>query len=366
MNNIDYSGLREQYKLHKNEINKNIQKVLDHGSYIMGPEINELEEFLADFVGVKHCITVSSGTEALLISLMALGVAPGDEVITSSFSFISAAEAIALLQAKPILVDINLETANIDEGKIEAVISRKTKAIIPVSLYGQPSNMQAINEIAKKHNLKVIEDAAQSFGAEYRGAKSCNLSELGVTSFFPTKILGCYGDGGAIFTNNNSLEKICREIRIHGQQKKYEHVRLGVGGRMDTIQAAILIAKIKYLNEEIKVRQNIAKEYDTRIKNEITKIKVIPDAKSVYGQYTIRIKNRIDFLEKMKLAGIPTAIHYPIPIGNQEGYKKYKPEAEIYKNAEIMSSQVVSIPISSYLKKNEIDYIINKINEFKI
>ncbi len=233
---IPFIDLKTQYRALEDSIKARMHKVLEHGQYIMGPEVRELEQKLEAYTGAKHCITVASGTEALLISLMAMGIQPGDEVITTPFTFVATAEVIVLLGAKPVFVDIEPDTCNIDVSKIEAAITPRTKAIMPVSLYGQPCDMDEINAIADKHKLIVIEDAAQSFGAEYKGRKSCNLSTIGCTSFFPSKPLGCYGDGGAIFTSDDAIAQACREIRVHGQSKRYVHTRIGVGGRMDTIQ----------------------------------------------------------------------------------------------------------------------------------
>ena len=242
---IPFIDLKTQYQAVKPQIQARIDAVLEHGQYIMGPEVKELEDKLAAFTGAKHCITCASGTEALLMSLMALGIGPDDEIVTTPFTFVATAEVIVLLGAKPVFVDVEPDTGNIDASLIEAKITSKTKAIMPVSLYGQTADMDAINAIAaKRGNLPVIEDAAQSFGATYKGRQSCNLSTIGCTSFFPSKPLGCYGDGGAIFTNDDALAQAMREIRVHGQSQRYVHTRVGVGGRMDTLQCAIVLAKL--------------------------------------------------------------------------------------------------------------------------
>ncbi|NDC82360.1 aminotransferase class I/II-fold pyridoxal phosphate-dependent enzyme, partial [bacterium] len=251
MSKIPFIDLKTQYQHLKTEINQRINAVLEHGQYIMGPEVNELENRLAAYTGATHCITVASGTEALLIALMALGVGPGDEVITTPFTFVATAEVIVLVGATPVYVDVEPDTCNIDVSKIEAAITSKTKVIIPVSLYGQPADMDEINAIASRHNITVIEDAAQSFGATYKGKKSCNLSKIGCTSFFPSKPLGCYGDGGAIFTSDDTIAQACREIRVHGQSRRYYHTRIGVGGRMDTIQCAVILAKLDRFEWEV-------------------------------------------------------------------------------------------------------------------
>ncbi|MGV6851180.1 MAG: DegT/DnrJ/EryC1/StrS family aminotransferase, partial [bacterium] len=252
--NIPFIDLKTQYKALEVEIRQRINNVLEHGQYIMGPEVQELEQKLADYTGAEHCITTASGTEALLISLMALNIKPGDEVITTPFTFIATAEVIVLLGAKPVFVDIKPDTCNINASLIEEKITNKTKAIMPVSLYGQPADMDEINAIADKYNLPVIEDAAQSFGATYKNKKSCNLSTIGCTSFFPSKPLGCYGDGGAIFTSDDDIAKACREIRVHGQSQRYVHTRVGVGGRMDTIQCAVVLAKLERFDWEVEQR----------------------------------------------------------------------------------------------------------------
>ncbi len=295
---IPFVNLRNQFKAIEPEIRSRIDNVLEHGQYIMGPEVSELEEKLADFSGAKHCISVSSGTDALLISLMALGIKPGDEVITTPFTFVATAEVIVLLGAKPVFVDIDSETCNIDATKIEAAITPKTRAIMPVSLYGQPSDMNEINSIAANNgNIPVIEDAAQSFGSVYDGRKSCNLSTIGCTSFFPSKPLGCYGDGGAIFTSDEDIAQACREIRLHGQSDRYIHTRVGIGGRMDTIQAAVVLAKLERFDWEIIQRQKIAKKYTDLINEsgseiEIRNIVVKPNRTSVFAQYSLIVNDR--------------------------------------------------------------------------
>ena len=259
---IPFIDLKTQYRALQSQIQERINRVLEHGQYIMGPEVKELEEKLAAYTGAKHCITVASGTEALLISLMALAIKPGDEIITTPFTFVATAEVIVLLGAKPVFVDIEPDTCNIDASKIEEKITNRTKAIMPVSLYGQPADIDEINAIAARHgNIPVVEDAAQSFGATYKGKKSCNLSTIGCTSFFPSKPLGCYGDGGAIFTNDDAIAQACKEIRVHGQSARYVHTRVGVGGRMDTLQCAIVLAKLERFDWEIEQRIKIGQRY---------------------------------------------------------------------------------------------------------
>ena len=291
---MNFIDLKIQQKIIKEDLNSRIQKVLSHGKYVMGPEVEELEEKLAEFVNSKHCITVSSGTDALLISLMSLGIKPGDEVITSPFSWISTTEVIVMLGATPVFVDIDPDTCNLDHTKIEKSITNKTKALMPVSLFGQPSKMDSINTVAKKHKIPVIEDAAQSFGATYLGKKSCNLSTIGCTSFFPSKPLGCYGDGGAIFTNNSSLAKVCREIRLNGQENKNKFNRIGIQGRLDTLQAAILLAKMEIFPDEVDLRRKIAQNYNNSFVDlGINHVKETKGCLGVYAQYTIFSDQRI-------------------------------------------------------------------------
>jgi UDP-2-acetamido-2-deoxy-ribo-hexuluronate aminotransferase len=322
---IPFFDLKAQYEALKNQVNDRIQRVLDHGQYIMGPEVRELELALEAYSGAKHCITVSSGTEALLISLMALGIGPGDEVITTPFTFAATAEVIVLLGAKPVFVDIDPQTCNIDAALIEAKITPKTKAIMPVGLYGQTADMEAINMIAARHgNLPVIEDAAQSFGASHNGRKSCNLSTFGCTSFFPSKPLGCYGDGGAIFTNDDAHALACREIRVHGQSKRYTHTRIGLGGRMDTLQCAVVLAKLERFDWEIEQRILLGARYGDLIaqaKIPVTLLKISSNNICVWGQYTVFVQNRELVQASLLAAGIPTAVHYPIPMNHQPAYQ---------------------------------------------
>lgn len=317
---MEFIDLKSQYKELRARIDQRIQAVLDHGNYIMGPEVGELEERLAHFTDAQHCITVASGTEALLIALMAIGIKPGDEVITTPFSFIATAEVIALLGAKPVFVDIERQTCNINASLIEERITERTRAIIPVSLYGQPADMNEINLVAMKRGLVVIEDAAQSFGAMYKGRKSCNLSTIGCTSFFPSKPLGCYGDGGAIFTNDSSLAAAMREIRVHGQSQRYVHTRIGVGGRMDTLQCAIVLAKLENFEWELDQRQRVGRRYNTLFDGLVERVQQGSDRTSVFAQYTICVQERDKIRKEMAGLDIPTAVHYPIPIPLQPAF----------------------------------------------
>lgn len=319
---LQFIDLKIQQDAIRPQLEQNIHRVLHHGTYIMGNEVELLEKRLAAYTGAKHCITVASGTEALLISLMALGVGVGDEVITTPFTFVATAEVIVLLGAKPVFVDIEADTCNIDAGLIEAKITERTKAIMPVSLYGQPADMDAINAIAAKYNLPVIEDAAQSFGATYKGKKSCHLSTIGCTSFFPSKPLGCYGDGGAIFTDDDDLYQACREIRIHGQSARYVHTRIGVGGRMDTLQCAVVLAKLERFDWEVEQRIALGQRYNALMDEAgVQRVQQRDDRTSVFAQYTVLVDKRGEVEARFREAGIPTAVHYPVPLNEQPAYR---------------------------------------------
>jgi len=368
---IDFVDLRKQQAAIRPQLELNLHRVLHHGQYILGPEVRELEERLVAYTGAKHCITVASGTEALLISLMALGIGPGDEVITTPFTFVATAEVLVLLGATPVFVDIDPATCNIDASLIEASITARTKAIMPVSLYGQPADMDAINAIAARHgNIPVIEDAAQSFGATYQGKQSGNLSTIGCTSFFPSKPLGCYGDGGAIFTSDDALAQACREIRVHGQSKRYVHTRIGVGGRMDTLQCAVVLAKLDRFDHEIAQRQTVARRYHELLATEThgitrqeereervrvlpcdsmaTNLRLLPWPKahrtSVFAQYTILVEDRDALQARLHAAGIPTAVHYPVPLNAQPAYA-HRCCPDCTPVAQAIARQVMSLPM---------------------
>jgi UDP-2-acetamido-2-deoxy-ribo-hexuluronate aminotransferase len=346
---MEFVDLKTQYTALREDINARIQRVLDHGQYVMGPEVKELEDRLACWTGAKHCIAVASGTEALLIALMALGVKSGDEVLTTPFTFAATAEMIALIGAKPVFVDVEEDTANIDASGLEAAITPRTRAIMPVSLYGQPADMDEINAVAARHNLPVIEDAAQSFGAQYKGRKSCNLSTIGCTSFFPSKPLGCYGDGGAIFTGDDALAKAMREIRVHGQDGRYRHTRIGVGGRMDSIQCAIVLAKLERFDWEIRQRIEIGAHYDALFSSsQIQTIKVRADRTSVHAQYTVRVPERAKMEEKLKARGIPTAVHYPLSLHQQPAYAAGY-AGQSFPVSERLAREVLSLPMHADL-----------------
>ena len=357
---IQFVDLNQQYRALKTSIDARIQAVLDHGQFIMGPEVKELEGRLAALAGARHCITVASGTEALLIALMALEIKPGDEVITTPFSFIATAEVIVLLGAKPVFVDVQADSCNLDPARIERAITARSRAIMPVSLYGQPSDMDEINAIGEKYGLAVIEDAAQSFGAEYKGRMSCNLSTIGCTSFFPSKPLGCYGDGGAIFTNDEKLAKAMQEIRVHGQSQRYKHTRVGVGGRMDTLQCAVVLSKLERFDWEIKQRQKIADRYSrllSELPEPIRVLRVKADRTSAYAQFTLLVQDRERIQQSLSAAGVPTAVHYPIPMHQQPAYQGLYAGSDLAVS-EWLSERVISLPMHADLDEATQDRIV--------
>ena len=381
---MQFIDLAAQQARIKEKIDANIQKVLAHGNYILGSEVAELEEKLAAYVGAKHCITVANGTDALQIAQMAFGIGPGDEVITPGFTYIATAETVALLGAKPVYVDVKPDTYNLDPAKLEAAITPKTRAIIPVSLYGQCADFDEINAIAAKHGIPVIEDAAQSFGATYKGKHSCNLSTVSCTSFFPSKPLGCYGDGGAIFTNDDELAKVLRQIARHGQEKRYHHVRVGVNSRLDTLQAAILLPKLEILNEEMQLRQQVAAWYKAKFlelsdnhgntqknndKNllcfsvsfrgqEIVLPTIEEHNTSAYAQYTIQVENRDAMQAKLQQQGIPTAVHYPIPLNKQPAVADNSVSLPI---GDAIAEQVMSLPFHPYMTEADVEKVVRAI-----
>ena len=350
---MEFIDLKSQYQAAKSAIDSRIHDVLDHGQYIMGPEVAELEQRLVRFTGAHECITVASGTEALIIALMALGVGPGDEVITTPFSFIATAEAIVLVGATPVFVDVDAATCNIDPTLIEAKISARTRAIMPVSLFGQPADMEEINAIAHLHGLAVVEDAAQSFGATYRGKRSCNLSTIGCTSFFPSKPLGCYGDGGAIFTSDPQLAQAMREIRVHGQSRRYVHTRVGVGGRMDTLQCAVVLAKLDLFEWELEQRSRLAARYDALLSGRLGLVGRGPERHSAFAQYTVVVAERERVQAELAAAGIPTAVHYPLPIHKQPAYAHLP--SDPCPVACALAEQVMSVPMGPYMTTDAVD-----------
>ena len=362
---LDFIDLKSQYAALRESINGRIQRVLDHGQYIMGPEVKTLEDQLAAHTGSKHCITVASGTEALLITLIALGLKPGDEVITTPFTFAATAEMIVLAGATPVFVDIEPDTCNIDASKIEAAITPRTRAIMPVSLYGQVADMDEINAIAARHGgIPVIEDAAQSFGASYKGRKSCNLSTFGCTSFFPSKPLGCYGDGGAIFTNDDALALACREIRVHGQSKRYQHTRVGVGGRMDTLQCAIVLAKLERFEWEISQRLALGQRYAELLVDVpgLRRLAVRADRDCVWAQYTVFVPQRAQVQAALSALGVPTAVHYPVPLHKQPAYAMHAGVSAL-PHSEQASDQVMSLPMSADLTPDQQDRVADAVRQ---
>ena len=357
---MDFIDLKSQYQRLKADIDAGIQRVLDHGQYILGPEVAELEEKLAAYTGAKHCITVANGTDALQIAQMALGIGPGDEVITPGFTYIATAETVALLGAKPVYVDVCPRTYNLDPALLEAAITPRTKAIIPVSLYGQCADYDAINAIAAKRGIPVIEDAAQSFGATYKGRKSCNLTTIACTSFFPSKPLGCYGDGGALFTNDDELAKVMRQIARHGQDRRYHHIRVGVNSRLDTLQAAILLPKLEVLNTEMQARQRVADEYARLLTQAgITPPHVDTHNTSAWAQYTVQVPNRQQLQDKLKAQDIPTAVHYPIPLNLQPAVADLKAHLPM---GDAVAQRVVSLPMHPYLDEASIRRIVQAVS----
>lgn len=362
---IPFIDLRSQYAALEGEVKARIDAVLEHGQYIMGPEVVELEAALADYVKSEYCITVGSGTDALLISLMALGIGRGDEVITTPFSFAATAEVIALAGARPVFVDVESDTCNINADLIEEKITDRTVAILPVSLYGQAADMDAINAIAARHGIPVIEDAAQSFGATYKRRFSCNLSTVGCTSFFPSKPLGCYGDGGAIFTNDAKIAETCQQIRVHGQSERYVHSMVGLGGRMDTLQCAVVLAKLGSFSTEVARRHKVAERYEYLLNESesraaprgLSAVACRSDRTSVYAQYTVLVENRAYLREQLQARGVPTAVHYPKPLNEQPAYANFCcPECTPV--AKDLSNRVMSLPMSPYLSKADQDVVV--------
>lgn len=354
---MEFVDLQEQRRRISDEIDAGIKRVLDHGRFILGPEVAELEAQLAKFTGARNCISCANGTDALQIAQMALGIGPGDEVITPGFSYIATAETIAVLGAKPVYVDIDARTYNLDPSELEAAITPRTKAIIPVSLFGQCADFDEINLIANRHNIPVIEDAAQSFGASYKDSRSCNLSHIACTSFFPSKPLGCYGDGGAVLTNNDELAQIIRQIARHGQEKRYHHVRLGINSRLDSIQAAILLAKLQIFDDEINARNAVAARYDEQFGQSDSFLTpyVEPSNVSCYAQYTLAVNNRDQVQKNLQKAGIPTAVHYPVPLNRQPAVADEKARLPV---GDKTADRVISLPMHPYLSEQDQDTIV--------
>jgi UDP-2-acetamido-2-deoxy-ribo-hexuluronate aminotransferase len=372
---MEFVDLKAQYRRIGARVEARMRRVLEHQRFILGPEVAELEEQLAARVGTRHCISCASGTDALLLALLALGVGAGegagpDEVITTPFTFIATGEMITLAGARPVFVDIEPVGYNLDPEKIEAAITPRTKAILPVSLYGQPAEMDAINAIAERHGLAVIEDAAQSFGAVYRGRHSGNLSTIGCTSFFPSKPLGCYGDGGACFTNDGTLAGAMREVRNHGQSGRYRHTRVGINGRLDTLQAAVLLAKLEFFDEELAARAEIADRYTAVLKDAVRTPQVLPERSSAWAQYTIEVEDREAVEAALKDAGIPTAVHYPTPLHLQPVYAGLALEMGwgrgSFPGAERAAERVLSLPMHPYLRPEEMERVVEAVRDTKV
>ena len=360
---IDFANLQLQYQTYKDKIDSNIQAILNKSNYILGEEVDILEKELQNFTGAKYAISCSSGTDALLLAMMAMDIQPDDEIITTPFTWISTAEMMALIKAKPVFVDIEPDTYNIDANLIEAAITKKTKAIMPVSLYGQPADIDVIQTIADKYNLKVIIDGAQSFGSTYNGKTDSNLGDISTTSFFPSKPLGCYGDGGAVFTNNEECANKIKLLRVHGQNKRYHHKYIGIGGRLDTMQAAILLAKLPYFKKELKDRQKVADHYTSGLSKILQTPVIKLNRSSAWAQYTLRVKNRDALQIKLKENGIPTSVFYPIPLHLQECFQYLRHQQGDFLISEKASNEVMSIPMNPFLTDDQIDYVVNRLRE---
>lgn len=360
MNNIPFIDLKAQFKLIDSNVRKRIDTVLEHGQFIMGPEVAEMEEVLCKYTGSKYAVGCASGTDALLMALMALDIKAGDEVIIPDFSFFATAEVVSLIGAVPVFVDIDSDTYNVDSKEVEKYITSKTKAIMPVSLYGQCADFDEINAIAAKNNIAVIEDGAQSFGGSYKGKKSCNLTTIGCTSFFPSKPLGCYGDGGALFTNDEKLATALKQIRVHGQSGRYFHTRLGINGRIDSIQAAVITEKMNIFEGEIQARQKVAQKYNNALKGKFKTPTIKEGNVSAFAQYTIEVDNRSEFQAKLKEQGVPTAVHYPAPLSKQPYYEGH---SEIQNVRSIVAGErVVSLPFHPYMTEDVQDRVIEAVN----
>ena len=355
---MQFIDLQAQYKKYQPEIDARLQAVLNHGHFILGPEIAELEKILAEYVGVKHCLTIASGTDSLEIALRALDIGPGHEVITVPFTWISTAEVIGLVGAKPVFVDIQPDTYNLDAALLEKAITPRTKAIIPVNLFGQMPDYQRLNAIATKHNIPVIEDAAQSFGAAQNGRRSCAMSLIGSTSFFPAKPLGCYGDGGALFTSDDLLADKMRAIRTHGGVKRHEHSLLGMNGRFDTLQAAVLLAKFPHFDAEVEARAHIGARYSSLLSALCTVPSIAPGNSHVYAQYTVRVPRRDAVGAKMKEAGIPTAVYYPKCLHEQPIFAGCGYKWGDFPVSEKASREVLSLPMHPFLSESDQDQVV--------
>lgn len=360
---IPFIDLKTQYKQLEAQMHRRFREVMEHGQYIMGPEVQELEKLLADYIGTKHCIALSSGTDAILLPLMALGIRPGDEIIVPDLSFFATAEMIEFMGAKSVFCDVDPRTYNMDPASLKKCITARTKAIMPVSLYGQCADMDEINAVAAQYGLPVIEDGAQSFGAIYKGKKSLALSTVGATSFFPSKPLGCYGDGGACFTDRDDLAQAMRELRIHGQSKRYVHTRIGVNARMDTLQAAFLIEKMSIFEREVELRQQVARRYDEGLRDVLTTPFVHAHNRSVYAQYSVLVDNRESILQRLSASGIPTAVHYPIELSKQPVFSHARQMESSNPVSASVASRVFSLPMHPYLLRDDQGKVIEAVKQ---
>ncbi|HLU79252.1 MAG TPA: DegT/DnrJ/EryC1/StrS family aminotransferase [Burkholderiaceae bacterium] len=362
---MDFIDLKTQQKRIHDTLQQRMAAVLAHGQYILGPEVEELEQALKAYTGARHCITCANGTDALQIALMGLGVGPGDEVITPAFAYIATAEAIALLGARPVYADIDERTYTVDPASVEAMVTPRTRAILPVSLFGQCADMDALADIADRHGLALIEDAAQSFGARYRGRRSCNLATVACTSFFPSKPLGCYGDGGALFTNDAQLAHRLRQIARHGQEQRYHHVRIGMNSRLDTLQAAVLLAKLEIFDEEVALRQKVAANYDGLLAEACVRSTphVAEGNTSVYAQYTIRSQERMRLRQRLMNAGIPTMVHYPLPLHRQPAVADAQASLPV---SERVAEQVLSLPMHPYLSHRQQQIVVEALQDAEV
>lgn len=361
---VPFIDLQRQHNPIKKELMDAFEKVLDSGQFILGDEVKNFEHEIASYIGVNYAIGVSNGTDALLLSLASLGIGPGDEVITTPFTFFATAEIIAILGAKPVFCDIDAKTLNIDPEEISEAISKKTKAILPVHLYGQSADMDKIMQIAQDNNLKVVEDMAQAIGSEYKGKKVGTFGDTACISFFPTKNLNALGDAGMIVTNDENLDKKLRSLRVHGASKKYHHDVLGYNDRLDAIQAALLRIKLKYLDEWNKKRQQTAHRYDEELKNSVKIPYITPGNETVYHQYTIRTSRRDELKQYLMEKTIGTAIHYPIPLHLQKAFDYLGYKEGDFPESEKAAKEVLSLPIHSDLTSEEVDYVVFTINEF--
>jgi len=356
---MQFIDLKSQYQQYKSEIDAGIHRVLEHGQFIMGPEIRQLEEELVRYVRTKHCVTVASGTDSLEIALRALKIGPGDEVITVPFTWISSSEVISQVGATPVFVDIDLATYNISVEQIEAAITPRTKAIIAVSLFGQMPDYEAINRIAAKHGVIVIEDAAQSFGATQNGRRSCSVTQISSTSFFPAKPLGCYGDGGALFTADDGLAEDMRAIRSHGGIRRHHHTLVGMNGRLDTLQAAILLAKLPHFESEVAERRRLGARYSSILGSYCVTPTIAQGNTHVYAQYTIRVRDRDALGDQLKARGIPTAVYYPKCLHEQPVFQSLGYKWGQFRNAEKASREVISLPMGPFMTDAEQDQVIS-------